>query len=228
MAGSAHGGHGHREEICSDILSFVHRNMLRRCPRVLKQINQISSSAQIPASRARDSRRPASLLQAHVLLFLFFFKCTSLKFRNIGCIFFLLFSKNIFHGSRCSSWLSRKTTAALLRTLWPRRQKSHWLPGGHSNRPHPIRRRRKDDPNNASSDASGQRADTPGRPRNHASAPYLLCLPPPERREPTCVSPRITLQEKAGGGDWLLAGTNKVHSDLVKRRSHSASVSSHC
>lgn len=96
MAGSAHGGHGHREEICSDILSFVHRNMLRRCPRVLKQINQISSSAQIPASRARDSRRPASLLQVHVLLFLFFFKCTSLKFRNIGCIFFLLFTKNIF------------------------------------------------------------------------------------------------------------------------------------
>lgn len=121
-----------------------------------------------------------------------------------------------------------KTTAALLRTLRSRRQKSHWLPGGRSNRPHPIRRRRKDDPNNASSGASGQRADTAGRSHKHASAPYLLCLPPPERREPTRVSPRITLQEKAGGGDWLLAGTNKVHSDLVKRRSHSASVSSHC
>lgn len=102
------------------------------------------------------------------------------------------------------------------------------FPGGHSNRPHPIRRRRKDDPNNASSGASGQRADTPGRPHKYASAPYLLCLPPPERREPTRVSPRITLQEKAGRGDWLLAGTKKVHSDLVKRRSHSASVSSHC
>lgn len=99
---------------------------------------------------------------------------------------------------------------------------------GHSNRPHPIRRRRKDDPNNASSGASGQRADTAGRTHKHASAPYLLCLPPPERREPTHVSPRITLKEKAGGGDWLLSGTNKVHSDLVKRRSHSASVSSRC
>lgn len=103
---------------------------------------------------------------------------------------------------------------------------------GHSNRPLPIRRRRKDDPNNASSGASGQRADTPGRPLTQAhtntqAPPYLLCLPPPERREPTHVSPRITLKENAGGGDWLLAGTNKVHSDLVKRPSHSASVSSH-
>lgn len=177
-------GHGRGQEICSDILSFVHRNMLRRCCRVPKQINQITSSQQIPAS-------PLPFLQTLVFVclffsflgfFVFFLNPPSLKFRNIGSIF-------VFYGSQRSRGMQRR-----------RRGRGDTSPSGfrgRSNRPHPIRRRRKDDPNNAWSAASGQRGRHTGaarahkRTQAHTSAPWLLCLPPPERREPTHVSQRI-------------------------------------
>lgn len=136
----------------------------RRCPRVLKPINQITSTEQIP--------------KFHSFFFLSF-------------PFVIFFSKlgNLLAAVPCvcllgASFTAAGAAAAAAGTRVPAAS------GGHRNRPHPIRRRRKDDPNDAWSGASGQSAHT------HTAAPYRLCFPPLERREPTRVSRRITREER--------------------------------